>query len=374
MPFILFISVALAVLLGITYFCYYSFVEFFRITSSAGRHWTLAIFIFLSLSFIFATFLARREENIFTRAYYAASGFWLGLLINLLMASVAAWVIIWLFSLAGHKVSTASVGGILLFVALAYSVYGVWNAFHPRVTDITVNIKNLPASWNGKTVVQISDVHLGFIYKQGFLKKVVRMTNSLHPDMVVITGDLFDGMDGATPGLVAPLNDLEAPDGIYFITGNHETYLGVRKAYSILKTTKVTILDDSLKDIRGIQLIGISYPKRGHTKNILKTIKNMPGFVPGMPTILLYHAPVMIGQAREAGVNLELCGHTHKGQIFPVNFITHAIYKGHDYGLFKMGDYSLYVTNGVGGWGPPMRTGNTPEIVDITLQNYSSQT
>ncbi len=368
MPFILFISIALAVLLGITYFCYYSFVEFFGITSPAGRHWSLAIFIFLSLSFIFATFLARREENIFTRAYYAASGFWLGLLINLLMASIAAWIIIWILSAVGHKTPTALVGGIFLFIALAYSVYGVWNAFHPRVRKIQVNIRNLPDAWKGKTIVQISDVHLGFMYKQNYLRKVVAMANNLHPDMVVITGDLFDGMDGASPGLVAPLNDLDAPDGVYFVTGNHETYLGVRKAYAILKTTKVTILDDSLKDIRGLQLIGISYPKRGQTKNILNTIKNMPGFVPGMPTILLYHAPVMIGQAREAGVNLELCGHTHKGQIFPVNFITHAIYKGRDYGLFTWGDYSLYVTDGVGGWGPPMRTGNTPEIVDIKLR------
>ncbi len=367
MPFILFISIALAVLLGITYFCYYSFVEFFRITSPAGRHWTLAIFVFLSLSFIFATFIARREENIFTRAYYAASGFWLGLLINLLMAFVAAWIIIWILSAVGHKAPAALVGGIFLFVAIAYSVYGVWNAFHPRVRDITVSIKNLPAAWNGKTIVQISDVHLGFIYKQGFLKKVVSMTNSLHPDMVVITGDLFDGMDGASPGLVAPLNDLDAPDGVYFVTGNHETYFGVRKAYAILKTTKVTILDDSLKDIRGLQLIGISYPKRGHTKNILKTIKNMPGFVPGMPTILLYHAPVMIGQAKEAGVNLELCGHTHNGQIFPFQWIVRRLFRGYGYGLHAYGPTQVYTSSGVGTWGPPIRFGTRSEVVCISL-------
>ncbi|MHB8172930.1 MAG: metallophosphoesterase [Nitrospirota bacterium] len=365
--FILFISVALAVLLGITYFCYYSFAEFFGITAPAARHAALAIFIFFSLSFVFATLLAHREENLFTRAYYAASGFWLGLLVNLLMASIAAWIIIWVFAITSHKASPAIIGGVFLSIALIYSVYGVWNAFHPRVKEITVRIKNLPEAWKGKTIVQLSDVHLGLIYKRNFLEKIVKMTNGLRPDMVVITGDLFDGMDGASPSLVAPLNDLAAPDGVYFVTGNHETYLGVKKAFSILETTKVIILNDSLRDIHGLQLIGVSYPKRGQTKSIIKTIKAMPGFVAGKPTILLYHSPVMIDQAREAGVNLELCGHTHKGQIFPANFITHAIYDGHDYGLFTMGDYSLYVTNGVGGWGPPMRTGNTPEIVDIKL-------
>ena len=146
-------------------------------------------------------------------------------------------------------------------IAFIYSVYGVWNAFYPRVKEVSVRIKNLPPGWEGKTIVQLSDVHLGHIYKADFLRKVVRTVNGLKPDMVVITGDLFDGMDGSLPSLVTPLNDLIAPDGVYFITGNHETYLGVGKAFSILEKTKVKILNDEVRDIRGLQLIGISYPR-----------------------------------------------------------------------------------------------------------------
>ena len=367
MSFTLFIAIAAGLLLGITYFCYYSFVSFFGITAPAARLVTLAIFIFLSLSFIFATLLSHWRENVFTRFYYAASGFWLGLLVNLLMASLAGWIVIAIAGFSGHKASFNTVGGLFFGIALVYSIYGVWNAFNPQVKEISVKIKNLPPGWKGKTIVQLSDVHLGHIYKADFLMKVVKTVNGLKPDMVVITGDLFDGMDGSLPSLVTPLNDLVAPDGVYFITGNHETYLGVGKAFSILEKTRVKILNDEVRDIRGLQLIGVSYPQRGERKSIINTIRNMPGFIPGKPTVLLYHAPVRIAEARAAGVNLQLSGHTHKGQIFPVNFITHAIYKGYDYGLYTMGDYSLYTTDGVGTWGPPMRTGNTPEIVDIKL-------
>jgi predicted MPP superfamily phosphohydrolase len=367
MSFALFIAIAAGLLLGITYFCYYSFASFFGITAPAARLVTLALFMFFSLSFIFASLLSHWRENIFTRSYYAASGFWLGLLVNLLMASLAGWIIIAIAGFIGHRAGSNIIGMLFFGVALIYSVYGVWNAFNPQVKEVSVTIKDLPPGWRGKTIVQLSDVHLGHIYKADFLGKVVKTVNALKPDMVVITGDLFDGMDGSLLSLVTPLNDLVAPDGVYFITGNHETYLGVGKAFSILEKTKVKILNDEVRDIRGLQLVGISYPLRGQKKSILNTIRNMPGFIPGKPTVLLYHAPVMIDEAREAGVNLQLSGHTHKGQIFPVNFITSAVYRGFDYGLYIMGDYSLYTTDGVGTWGPPMRTGNTPEIVDIKL-------
>ena len=251
--------------------------------------------------------------------------------------------------------------------AFIYSVYGVWNASDPQVRNIQVAIRHLPDNWKGKYIVQLSDVHLGHVYKAGFLEGVVRKVNDRRPDMVVITGDLFDGMDGKLSEMVGPLNGLRAPYGTYFITGNHETYLGVDKAFAALGKTSTVVLNDEVRDIDGLQLIGIGYPQRGQTKDIFKTIKSLPGFVPGKPTVLLYHPPVSIEQARAAGVNLQLSGHTHKGQIFPVVFITDYIYKGYSYGLHSLGDYSIYTSTGVGTWGPPMRTGNTPEIVAIKL-------
>lgn len=362
-----FITAIFAVSLISHYFFYYSFTRFFRITDAPRRHFLMGVFIFLSVSFIIATFVAHSYENAFTRAFYFGTGFWLGLLVNLMMACLAGWLATWATRLAGHSPNTVIIGSMVFGMALLYSVYGVWNASNPRVTNVNISIRNLPDGWEGRTIVQLSDVHLGHVYKTDFLKKVVDKVNSLHPDMVVITGDLFDGMDGKLSEMVGPLDDLQAPDGVYFITGNHETYLGVDEAFAALGKTKVTILNDEVRDIGGLQLVGISYPKRGQNIDLYKTITSLKGFVKGKPTILLYHAPLHIDEARRAGVNLQLSGHTHKGQIFPVVFITDMVYKQYAYGLHKIGDYSIYTTDGVGTWGPPMRTGNSPEIVDIHL-------
>jgi len=323
--------------------------------------------MFLSVSFVLATLAAHFREGLITRKFYFLSGFWLGLFLNLLLAVICGRLIAVALGWAGYAADPILFGGPLFALALAYSLYGAWNAFNPRITDIQITIKNLPERWKGKNIVQLSDIHLGHVYREGFLEKVVQLVNGLSPEMVVITGDLFDGMDGNLDGLVGPLNGLRVPDGIYFITGNHETYLGVDKAFSILKKTQVSILDDEVKDVYGLQLVGISYPERGEAKDIVKSMEALPGFEKDKPTILLYHSPVQIETVKNSGVGLQLSGHTHAGQIFPLGLVTRLIYKGYDYGLHTSDGYSIYTTNGVGTWGPPMRTGNTPEIVNITL-------
>lgn len=365
--FIIVAAVALGVFFGAHYFFYCSLIRFFEITSSANKNIILGVIVFLSLSFFLATLVSHFKEGIVTRIAYFLSGFWLGLLVNLLLAAIAGWLVIWIAGAFGWNISSILIGSVFFGLAFIYSIYGGWNAFEPQVKNIHVTIKNLPEQWKGKNIVQLSDIHLGHIYQAGFLEKVAQMSNDLHPDIVVITGDLFDGMDGNLAGLVGPLDDLQAPDGIYFVTGNHETYLGVDKAFSVLGNTQVVILDDAVKNINGLQLVGVSYPERGQAKDLGKTLGALTNFIPGQPTILLYHSPTSIQEAKNAGVNLQLSGHTHLGQLFPFNVITYLLYKGYDYGLHVMDDYSIYTTNGIGTWGPAMRTGNTPEIVNIIL-------
>ena len=152
-------------------------------------------------------------------------------------------------------------------LTLLYSAYGVMNAYHPRLVHCTVRIKKLPPAWQGKTLVQISDVHLGRILGAGFLARIVAKVNAQNPSMVLITGDLFDGSDGNLEELVAPLNRLVAPQGIYFVTGNHETYLGVPRSIAALRTTPVKVLADERVVVDGLQVVGISYPERGHALN-----------------------------------------------------------------------------------------------------------
>ena len=153
-----------------------------------------------------------------------------------------------------------------ILLALLYSAYGVWNAYHPRLEDVTVKIDNLLPQWQDKKVVQITDLHLGDVIGTEFLEYVIEKINSQNPAAVFITGDLFEGGDGNLNSFASMLDSIRSETGVYYVTGNHETYLGVQRALDAFADTKIKILDDEMVVVDGLQIIGISYPERGSSK------------------------------------------------------------------------------------------------------------
>jgi len=365
---ILFMVPMLLIFAGAHYVLYLSLLQVFAIVSPLVKLYLGLALIFLATSFFLATFIARFSENDITRGYYFISGFWLGLLLNLLLAIALLSILTWVARFAGVTLPVTVLAYTLFALAFAYSTYGVWNAGHTRVKEVTVNIPNLPEAWRGKKIVQLSDVHLGLVHREAFMQDLVEKTNAANPEMVVITGDLFDGMDGKLDELVTPLDDIKAPRGTFFVTGNHETYLGLDEAFAAIRKTPTKILHDEVVDVNGLKLIGIHYPLIGENENVVTILDSLKSQYAGKPNILLYHSPTHIPEIKARGINLELCGHTHKGQLFPLGIISWLVYDGYDYGLYEEGNYSLYTTTGAGTWGPMMRTGNTPEIVVITLK------
>jgi len=366
--FVLLLVAGLTIVFFSHYFLYYSLVRFFQINNSKTKTVLVIVFLILPLSFIVSSIINRWIENSFTSIFYFASGLWLGLAVNLLTAFGLAWILVVILKLLSWRTNLRIMGAMAIVLAFLYAGYGIWNAYHPRIKNITVKIKNLPDNWRGKKAVQLSDIHLGRVLEEKFLQGIVTQVNSINPDIIFITGDLFDGMDGRLDTLIEPINALRAPLGIYFITGNHETYLGVERTYEALEKTNVRILDDEMTTIKGLQIIGVSYPERSISKDVAAAIKKNPDFNPQLASILLYHDPVQIKQIKETGINLQLSGHTHQGQLFPFMFISKLIYKKYYNGLHQEGDYSIYTSSGVGVWGPTMRTGNQPEINVITLE------
>ena len=348
----------------------YSLIKFFSLEGSNLRIYLAIAFFFLSLSFILSSSLAHWKENAFIRLFYLSSNVWLAFLTNFLMMLILIWAIKLGAKSFGLNSDLRFLTILLAIVALGITAWGIRNAFSPQVKNISVKIKNLPESWQGKTAVQISDVHLGHIYRSGFLEKVVIMINDVNPDIVFITGDLFDGIDyREIISSTDSLNDLKAKH-VFMVTGNHENYLGAINAKKALENNpKIKILENELVDVDGLKVIGFDYPKGEgfgfHFKEAFKKLKN---YNPKDANILLYHEPKNIQEAKDLGVKLQLSGHTHKGQTFPFNLITHLVYNGYDYGLSTLGDYNIYTTNGVGTWGPPMRVGNRSEIVSIKFE------
>lgn len=364
----LFLIAAILVLVLANYFLYFSVVKLFLLKAGGEKYGILGLFIFLSACFILASILSRSFHSSFFNWFYMISSLWIGLATTLMAFFAIAWAVLGLGKLANFSLNPSILGGIALILAVLFSGYGVWNAYHPRVNNISVKIKNLPAEWQGKKVVQISDVHLGHVLGKNFFEKIVEEINAIHPEAVFITGDLFDGMGDGFEYVAEDINKIQAPKGVYFITGNHETYFGVDRVYKFLEKSRAKIFHNDMAVVDGLQIVGINYPERFSVLDLEKTIQDLDGFDSQKPSILLYHSPYDVGKAKSAGINLELCGHTHGGQIFPIEWIDRLIYGRYYNGLHTDGNFSIYTSSGAGVWGPTMRTSASPEIAVITLE------
>ena len=358
----------LGVLWSWHYFLYFSTVRFFGIGTRGNRRLVAALFVLLPASFFASLFLARRFQNGFVRAFSIVSNLWIGVGLALLLFFALAWAAWGLARILNARPDRTVLGLAAVLCTCLYSAYGVWNAAHPRIENITVKLKNLPPAWTGKKLVQITDLHLGLILGPAFLDGVVRQVNAQSPAAVLITGDMFDGEDSGLDKVIDPLNRIDPPLGTYFVTGNHEVYFGVARALEILGHTRVRALQDDMVVIDGLQIVGFSYPLSGFSKNVAAAMGRMTEFNRETPSILLYHTPTQIPAVKAAGIDFQVSGHTHHGQLFPIQLFTRLIYGKYYSGLHVEGNFSIYTSSGTGTWGPSMRTGNHPEVTVFHLE------
>lgn len=370
MKIFLFIIPLLAIALGANWLVGYSLIRMFLIKQSSAKILIYGVLLAMFFLFIAVSALSHFYESKIVSYTYTAISVYMGFFVFVFFALIIGWIFIGLFQLTGLAVSSKLIALVMLVLAVLYSAYNIWNAFDVQVKNISVQITNLPDYWKNKKIVQLSDIHLGNVLGVNFLNKIVQETNAQNPDMIFITGDLFDGMDGDLDQFIGPLNNLKAKDGVYFITGNHEIYLPVQKALDVLAKTDIKYIDDKIVHVNGLQIIGIGYLQDFTVRNIKQIVESNPDYDSKMPTILLYHIPLpsAILDAKNLGVNLYLAGHTHVGQLLPFKLITDLVYKGYDYGLHQEGSFYEYTSSGAGTWGPPMRSGNQPEIVVIDLK------
>ena len=261
----------------------------------------------------------------------------------------------------------------LVILTVLTSTYGVWNGYDVDVERVDIEVENL----NGTVEIAVlSDIHVGSGGGKGTLERLVKKTNSLNPDIILLPGDIADGDAYVTEDTFSPLKELEAP--VYFVTGNHETYIDEKKMTRILNRSGVHVLDNEIVETHGIQLIGLRFMSEDEDndpdminsgKN--KTIKNV---LPELnisgdsPAIMMHHSPVGIPYAQRAGIDLYIAGHTHGGgQIFPLTLIAGSAF---DYskGLYHHKDMAVYVSQGAGTWFVPMRVGTDNEITLIRLR------
>ena len=360
----IFVLLTLILLIGGHFILYVFFVNTYNLYHSLLRVVLAIVFGIFSVGYILASIIARWSDNLITRTFYVASAVWLGLIWYVAISAALSLICFALFNFFGVAVSQSLVETFFLSCAIGYTVYGLWGAYALRVKKINIQIQNLPDAWNGKSVIQISDVHLGHVHGDRFFSTVISLVTQQSPDAVFITGDLFDGMGGDFRYIVKDINRIKAPLGVFYIKGNHETYMDFSVVESLIQKTKILFLHDDIRVVQGMQIVGADYPKFGAKRELKYLVSRVD---PTLPSILLWHEPVDIETAKQAGISLVLSGHTHRGQMFPFELIARWVYKRYVYGLVVDGFFNHYTSSGVGTWGPPIRTGNRPEIVHITL-------
>jgi hypothetical protein len=261
----------------------------------------------------------------------------------------------------------------LIGAAALMGVYGFYEARRrPEIKRITVPIRDLPQALVGFQIAQITDIHAGPTIKRDFLETIVGGVNSLGADLVAVTGDLADGTVEHLGYHVAPLRELRAKSGVFFVTGNHEYYSGVLEWTREVRRLGLTILTNEHLLIRraGSRLLLAGVPDYSADRMEPSHKSDPLAAVTGAPEadvrVLLAHQPRSIFAAAKAGFDLQISGHTHGGQYFPGNLLV-ALFQPYIAGLHLHEKTWIYVSRGTGYWGPPLRLGAPSEITSIRL-------
>ncbi|MEB2312100.1 MAG: metallophosphoesterase [Sorangiineae bacterium] len=244
------------------------------------------------------------------------------------------------------------------------------------IRRLTVKLARLPGALDGITIAHLTDIHVGPTIGRDFLAGIVHQTNQLAPDLVAITGDLVDGTVEALRDQLAPLTALRARHGVFFVTGNHEYFYDAdawcdeleRIGLQVLRNRRVSISNGAESfDLAGVDdHQGRPSPRHGGRVGAEDVPGALAGRDPARECVLLAHQPRTVLEALKHGVGLQLSGHTHGGQLWPWRYLVY-LQQPIVSGLGRFGDTQVWVSNGTGYWGPPMRLGAPPEITLITL-------
>lgn len=373
------------------FFCLYGLVNYyvglrgwqflFKNIPGISRIVYWAIFWFVSWSYILELVGKRFLPTEVNLIFAWVGSYWLGILyfafIIVGVLDIVRMLMKWSgFFPKGYSFFAAHSGFLAMIVLIfivVLQIYGSWNALRPQVTRYEITIPKSGGQLSELRLVMVSDIHLGKIVGLKRLTKMVDMINRVEPDLVVFAGDIVDGsVDVFTEQKLDDLfKNINAKYGSYAVLGNHEYISGEKeKVVFHLKRGGVQVLRDQVVQIAdSFYLVGRDDQSAGRFSPTgrLALSKIMEGVDLDNPVILLDHQPQGLAEAEKSGIDLQLSGHTHKGQFFPNNLITNKMFEN-DWGYLRKGSFQLIVSSGFGTWGPPIRIGNKPEIVEIIIR------
>lgn len=384
----MFVGVLSLVLGGVHYYVFQRLVHYWHVDGTARRSGAIAFFCMLLVSVLSLPFSRLVPHEV--ASVWAWVGFtWLGVMMFALLSCLVvdvAMMVHYLFTrelpvdVQRRQFLQRAAGVAIVGSVGVLSGWSFKNALRPvAVTSLSVPLARLPVALNGVRIAQLTDVHIGPTLDGLWLQDVVARTNALHADAIVITGDLVDGSVEDLRSHIAPLAALQAPHGVYFITGNHEFYSGVEEWVAHIASMGIRVLQNEGvrlyprgADAPALYLAGVD---DYHSDRFEGYRQDIPAALAGWRAeeevvVLLAHQPAAIHEAAAHKVDLQLSGHTHGGQIYPFNYAV-KLQQPYVRGLhtYPESDTQIYVSCGTGFWGPPMRLGTAAEITHITLMS-----
>ncbi|MDZ7332812.1 MAG: metallophosphoesterase [candidate division KSB1 bacterium] len=380
--FIIFFSIVLAIYGAANY---YIFIRGWQALPLGSRLRIpyLVLFIFLAVSYVIGRFLEKIYLSLLSDILVWIGSFWIAMFfyffLIVVLIDLARLINHWLpfFHLITDNSVKLKQTALIISTAIVVLIVlaGFINACAFRVKELALTIPKR-TNMTSLHIVAVSDIHLGTIVGRKRFCKIVNKINSLNPDLILLVGDVVD--EDLAPVIRENLGEallhLRSKLGVYAITGNHEYFGGVEAAVQYLKAHGVTVLRDSVVNVNS-SLYLVGREDRSSNRIIGRQRKELAELIAQtnkqLPVILLDHQPFKLNEAAENGFDLQLSGHTHHGQLWPLNYITKKVYEK-SWGYLKKGNTHIYVSCGVGTWGPPARLGNRPEILDIKLEFASS--
>ncbi len=372
----------------ITTLLFYALINFhiirrgFQALSGMGkpRYVFLAVSLFLALSYPAGRFAERLWRSSLTEFFIIIGSFYIGLMIYLWLMVMTVDILrvgniffhFFPSFLTRHPQKAGQMAAFaVLAMAAAIVAYGHINSLHPRLKTLDLAVDKQAGGIQSLNIVLVSDIHLGKIVGNGRLEKIVKTINIFKPDLVLMPGDIVDEdfSPSSAQKMAATLQKIHAPLGVFSVTGNHEYFGGLERNVGYLSRGKVKVLEDeAVRVSNSFYVIGRkdrTAIRFGERRKSFKEI--LEGVDSRLPLILMDHQPLSLEEAEKNGIDLELSGHTHNGQIFPLNLINKRVYEI-NWGYLRKGRTHYYVTCGVGTWGPPLRIASHPEIVQIRIK------
>jgi hypothetical protein len=338
------------------------------VADNVSRGAGICVAVALAASFPLARLLNAKDLATIGRPLEFFAANWVGVVFLLFSALLAADLI----TLGGWLLPrlAPSVRGGAAIAALLLSVVGFVQGFRPPVvTEHEVRLAGLPKERDGLVLVAISDLHLGSLIGERWMRRLIERVDGLKPDVVVIVGDLVDSEVGHLEPLVPVLKTLHARLGVWAVTGNHEYYAGLDRSVALLEAAGYTVLRDRAAEVvtglvlAGVDDLGVRRQFGGDDGVIERALADRP---PGA-VVLLSHSPLQSESAAALGVGLMLSGHTHNGQVWPFNYLV-RLSNPLVGGRYDVGGMPVIVGRGTGTWGPRMRLWQPSEILRITLR------